>query len=607
MGLVDILGLVPLLGCFVLLCGWSYKFAFNHDLIRNYSNPHSIKKANVNSIIDREINGRYGCSLPHVDVDDELAGDSTAEPTFKRKTMAETHQENINLVVAGLFSVTTALSIELVGVLMLQLTGLFEADLAFFRLAIRVLVFLVTVVQPLLVVSLYVNQDLVPTFKAGSTASATRVASTLGLYVLWYVILHKMGEVADSLGGSGDKTFIERKTNEIVLTGITITAILSGVGSISTPFGSFWGDESLLKRKSAGGHTQETQLSNLIQQYNTTKSLMRKREAELNSLLASASGKVYNEPESRIRSLRGSGKQLFHKVSSFASLSKFGSKPEDQELQAEISTLAKLKESIYNDVSKSLHKFLVSKNAQHGSWWSMSNTVKVFNIAFSFYCVYRVLNVLLVRLPYHYFWNSENIHDSMRNVIDDKDSSESLNKNTKDALAITVVKILQSVGYLPMSETQLINQVSFILSGSLFVCSLQNVLVTFKSVVGLLPAPTTSVSSSVKMWLKNLLVSELLAIYVIATALLIRSNLPAETANSLSRILSLSTATSASTTGMQREVEFIDTWFDKVFGFTCIGTAIVVASKLFIESGNVYDDGYDEEMFIEDGAMFKTS
>lgn len=233
--------------------------------------------------------------------------------------------------------------------------------------------------------------------------------------------------------------------------------------------------------------------------------------------------------------------------------------------------------------------------------------MKVFNIAFSFYCVYRVLNVLLVRLPYHYFWNSENIHDSMRNVIDDKDSSELLNKNTKDALAITVAKILQSVGYLPMSETQLINQVSFILSGSLFVCSLQNVLVTFKSVVGLLPAPTTSVSSSVKMWLKNLLVSELLAIYVIATALLIRSNLPAETANLLLRILSLSTATSASTTGMQREVEFIDTWFDKVFGFTCIGTAIVVALKLFIESGNVYDDGYDEEMFIEDGAMFKTS
>lgn len=594
----DIFGIAPLVVCFGLLSTWAYRFAFNHHLITSYSNPHAIGKNHINTYIDRTANSQYGCNLQRLDVDDEYVAASTSNP---RRSLADTHEANIHRVVGVLFAVTTALSVELVGVLLVQLLGLVEVHVLFFRPALRILVVLVTVVVPLLVVSLYVNQDLVPL----AHARMSHMAATVVLYGAWYVLLHKMGDVAGALGESGAKSFVERKTNEIVITGITITAVLLGVGSILTPFGSFWGDNALLRRHAAP-LVSELLLNRLISQYNSTKMLMRKREAELSAAENRVAGKVYNGPEkgygaSAARSLRGSGKHLFHKVLSFALLSAFAAPAEEDELRSEIASLGALKEQIYGDVARQLHRLVAAKRNRRQSRWSVRRVAAMINMAFAVYCVYRVANVLLVRLPYHYWWAAEDIHEAALNIIDDKQVlSEQLNKNTKDALAITVAKILLTAGLLALSETQLINQVSFMLSGSLFLCSFQNVAVTFKSVAGLLPTPTTTVLAKVKAWLQSLVVCELVAVYVIATALLIRSNLPPETASHLLELLLLSPA-GATVRGMQHEVEFIDTWFDKVFGVTCVVAAVVLALKLFIESGNVYDDGYDEENFIEDG------
>ncbi|SGZ51809.1 CIC11C00000005746 [Sungouiella intermedia] len=598
--------LIPLGSILLLLCAWSYRFFFNHEIIRNYTNRRHVPKSQINDLIGKEANEKYGCTLLHLNVEDELEEEKL--PVLLRKPYAELHQKHVHRVVGLIFSLVTALSIELVGVFMAQLVGIFEADTLFLRVGIRTLVILVTMVQPLLVVSLYMNQDLLPSFSGNSPGSFLRIAATFALCGAWFYFLHRIGELANALGAISDKSFLERKTNEVVLTGITITAILSGVGCALTPVRRFWLErESQMKKARTNGKAKETQLNDLIQSYNTTKMLISKRQHELNDYLVTSGGTVYNQTgPDQVRLLKGSGKQLLHKVQSFASISSFGGNREEEELKREIESLKQLKALIYSDVTRELHKFLLSKRSTPISNKTFEQLVKAFDLAFALYCIYRIFNVLLLRLPYQYFWSSEDLHTS-NNIIDDKEvSGEALNKNTKDALAITIAKIIQSVfGYLPMSEVQLINQVSFILSGSLFVCSFQNVLVTFKSLGRFLPTTTTTVSSSVKSWLKNLVVSEFLAIYVIATALLIRTNLPEETAKLMLRILSLSTSLSSSVNGMQIEVEFIDNWFDKVFGLTCVITIIVILLKYFIESDNVYDDGYDEEMFIEDPARFK--
>lgn len=596
--------LISLGSILLLLCGWSYRFFFNHEIIRNYTNRRYVPKSQINDLIGKEANEKYGCTLLHVNVDDEL--DEEKLPTLTTKLYAELHRKHINWVVGAIFSVATALSIELVGVFMAQLVGLFEPDIQFLRVGICTLVVLVSMVQPLLVVSLYVNQDLLPTISDRSPTSLIRTISTIVLCGFWFYFLHKIGELANSLGAISEKSFIERKTNEVVLTGITITAILSGVGCALTPVRRFWTERGSQQRKAAANtKAKETQLNDLIQSYNTTKMLIVKRQSELDALLLASGGTVYNDSgPDPVRLFKGSGKQLLNKVQSFATLSSFGGDPEEEELKREIESLKELKSLIYSDLTRDLQRFLYSKRATPMSNKALEKLLTAFQVVFALYCIYRIFNVIFLRLPYQYFWSPENT-DNANSIGDTDASSEALNKNTKDALAITIAKIIQSVfGYLPMSEVQLINQVSFILSGSLFVCSFQNVLITFKSLGRFLPTTTTTVSSSVKGWLKNLVVSEFLAIYIIATALLIRTNLPEETAKLMLRILSLSTSLSSSVNGMQIEVEFIDRWFDKVFGLTCVVTIIVTLLKSFIESDNVYDDGYDEEMFIED-ANFK--
>lgn len=591
----------------LLLCAWTYRFLFNHEIIRNYANRLHTSKAQINIIIDKDANAKFGCNLLHVNVEDEL--EDRKEPAVSMsKSYSEIHQKHIHRVVGGLFSAVIALSVQLIILLMIQLTGSFDLDLSLFKFSIRTLVVLVTMIQPLLIVSLYVNQDLLPAFASRSPGSLLRTFATVALCVGWYVLLNRFGLLAKSLSEDGQKSFLERKTNEIALTGITITAILSGVGCTLTPFRQFWTEG--YKKGSNLGKISETQMNDLIQSYNNTKMLLFKRQRELNSLLVSNGGTVYNQPKSEsVRLLRGSGKHLLNKVQSFANLSAFNSPDvEEEELKREIDSLKLLKELIYGDLTKALDRFLREK-LRAPSNGHLDRVLHVFNVAFSVYCLYRIVNVVLIRLPYHFFWSQKDFQDAAMNITDDREkSSETLNKNTKDALAITIAKLIQSVsGYLPMSETQLINQVSFILSGSLFVCSFQNVLVTFKSLGRILPGNTTSVSLSVKSWLKNLVVSELLAIYVIATALLIRSNLPPEISNLMLKILSLRGTNSATASATDTEMEFIDELFDKVFGVTCVITLLVVALKVFIESDNVHDDGYDEENMIENGSMFKMS
>lgn len=524
--------------------------------------------------------------------------DAAPTTSVPRQSLADAHETHIHRVVGALFSITTALSVQLVAVLLAQMLGFVEVHVLFFRPALRILVVLVTVVVPLLVVSLYVNQDLVPL----AHARAANVGATVVLYGTWYMLLHKAGDVAAALGETSAKSFVERKTNEIVLTGITITAVLLGVGSILTPFGSLWCENTLFRRRTAP-LVSEQLLTRLIVLYNSTRLLMRKREAELAAAERRSTGKVYNDRDKdyQARSLRGSGKNLFHKVLSFALLSTFAAPAEEDELRAEIASLSSLKDQIYNDVAGQLHQLVAAKRRRCQLRWNVTKVAAAINIAFSVYCIYRVANVLLVRLPYHYWWADPDNYEAPSSVIDNKLSlGGGLNKNTKDALAITVAKLLLAAGFLALSETQLINQVSFILSGSLFLCSFQNVAVTFKSVAALLPTPTTTVLAKVKAWLQSLLVCELVAVYVIATALLIRSNLSPETASSLLELLLLTPA-GVTVRGMQREVEFIDSWFDKVFGATCVVTVLVLLLKQFIDSGNVYDDGYDEEIFIEGG------
>lgn len=245
----------------------------------------------------------------------------------------------------------------------------------------------------------------------------------------------------------------------------------------------------------------------------------------------------------------------------------------------EIDSLKLLKELIYDEVAKNVEKF-VRTQGRAPLQTTLEKFSSAFQIAFSFYCVYRVLSVLLIKIPSQYFWQLESM-------------------GTKDALAITIAKLIQTTFTLPISDLQLVNQVSFILSGSLFACLFQNVLVTVKTLTKVLPSASTTLTAQTKTWLKHLLVSEFLAIYIIATAQMIRSNLPPELSGQMQKLLSLTPLGEADT-----ETEFLDAWFDRMFGMTCIVTLVILAAKNFVEAEED-TDFYDEELMIEDPMKLK--
>lgn len=595
MSLAEFLIILPFFVSIPLGCVWIYKGVFKNDLMFDLAQvPHPPVAAVNHSIASA--NKRLGSNLHFLDMDNHDGDTYKTHSVGAVAGFSDSRHKIINSIVGGLFSVGCCVSIHLTLALMIQLTDVVDLSLSFFQTSIGILVLLAALFQPLLIISLFVNQDLLP---SSSSKAVFHWIATCSLYIAWLYLLKRFGSLASELdaGYAHEKTFLQIKTNEIVLAGVSSTAVLSGIACALTPFRLFYLDW-YRARNQILSYTSSDKLNRVIASYNSTWRLLQKRRADLDSLLSANGGSIYNEKylvPSSVRLVKGSGRKLMNKVQSFANLSNLpgiGGSSEQDELLAEIDALESLSKLLLADVQTALGQYL-QQQAKTPMASILRQVEQWFYVFFSIYCVYRMVNVVFIRLPYHYWFKSEELHDTTTPIDTKEVSSESVNKNTKDALAITLAKVIQSTfGYLPISETQLINQICFILSGSLFVCSFQNVLTTIQSFRRLLPASTTAVSALVKNWLRHLIVSEFLAIYVVATALMIRSNLPPEVSLDLQRILSLTN----SPRGSSLETEFIDTWFDKVFGLTCVVTLVVVVAKSLVEDTTEYD----EEAMMED-------
>lgn len=580
-------GLVALATVFVAVFAWAYFIVFRHDFIL-YADRLSIAKNHINVYIHNNVNEKYGVSVPEVVVDDD--------DRYERSYTEKGPEQSLNSqnVVGVLFSLVTALSIELILLMMCELTGTLaqQARLVAFQVTIDSLILLITVVVPLVIVSLCTNDNIVPTKSTGQKTAAVL------LYGVWFVALHYCGLLSQSFvpdRALHTRLLLERKINEVVIGGISTMAVLSGIGCVSTPYKLLWTGWAQKKDEKT---VTEADLSSAIVSYNNTRHLLERRRADLRRLASSDFYSHQNRSLDVVLRLGridpgAMGRKIIHKVLSFASLSSLVERLEEEELQAEVDALNTLSGLLYRELTSTLHRFCERKERLHSNRETLSRVVWIANVLFSVYCVYRVVNVVFLRLPDRLLRASEAPRVDEVNAAEDGPEPAA-----RDALAVSLARIINSVFKLPFSDTQLTNQISFVLLAGLFVCSFSNVVLTFRSVGRFLPQ-LASISSNTKIWLKHLLVAELLAIYVILTALLIRTNLPTNLSNQISRILLLlgSSATFVTKASL-KEVEFIDLWFDKVFGFTCIATLIFMAAKGFAERPDAYD-AYDEEQFME--------
>lgn len=219
---------------------------------------------------------------------------------------------------------------------------------------------------------------------------------------------------------------------------------------------------------------------------------------------------------------------------------------------------------------------------------------KAFEVGFIIYCLHKLIITFLKRIPYI-------IYHSLK-YPDDYDYENFSENAASDPLAITIANILDFSFFrfnYQHDLDSLTKQISLFLSISLFLCCLSAVNTTISYVVTLLPIkfqilalfamqnddtanvlPEYTNNSSYKgkkrnysqeqkgiSLIKNLVVSELTGVYVLATTLMVRSHLPFEVSQRLKELL-----------GGKFTVPniVIDSWFDEVYAFACVFTFICI-------------------------------
>lgn len=586
--------------------GWVYKGVYNHSFIQKYSTRITVNKVDINNYIKKNINQRYKVHLTDFYIVDTEDDDYRKIHKPTKVFVEDAHKHRI---IGSIFGFTITFSIQLIFVMMFELTSLLNKDsrLIFFKIIINTLTFLITIAQPFVIINLYVCRDVIP-----ATSNKIKNALAIITFFVWLLILHKFGDILYSFARARDinsKTIFERKVSEVALVGISTLAVLSGIGSSSTLYrlisvrsliSKFTNKMEATKKK----QISESDINQLIRSFNHSTSLLIKRKNDLNDILVSNSGTIYNNSTPMhtdlYNSVNSSPKKKFggliNKVQSFASLSSLSlnkEKLEEQELNNEINSLRILRNNIYEDILKTISLYKLQQEQFILQKKILTVVLKWFNIFFGCYCIYRIFTVFFLKIPRQY-WNP--IDDAIdTNIIDDK--FEDVTSSSRDALATTLAKLILSIFNIGVSEAQLIQQLSFILSGSLFVCSFSNVLNTFKSFRKFFPT-FLGMPENIKNWEKHLIISELLGIYVISTALLIRTNLPDNLSHQISTILSLTGSTISSSKSIIREIEFIDRWFDKLFAISCICTVLLLVAKKYLD--DEIENSYDEEMLIDE-------
>ncbi|CCD23850.1 uncharacterized protein NDAI_0C01900 [Naumovozyma dairenensis CBS 421] len=213
---------------------------------------------------------------------------------------------------------------------------------------------------------------------------------------------------------------------------------------------------------------------------------------------------------------------------------------------------------------------------------------QIFEVGFIIYCVYKILNTFLLRIPYM-------ITRRITNPLDPMSADYYDQKGSSDPLAVTFANILDIFLFrfnYQHDLDSLTRQISLLLSTSLFICSLSTVNMTISYLLELLPIrlqvlamfamqdnetvnelPTykSKLVHKAPSIIKNLIVSELTGIYVIATTLMVRSNLPFDVSTKLRELL-----------GEKFTVPnvAIDDWFDEIFATSCVLTACFI---IFVE------------------------
>ncbi|SCU95992.1 LAME_0F14400g1_1 [Lachancea meyersii CBS 8951] len=390
------------------------------------------------------------------------------------------------------------------------------------------LAFILVLVQPFLILS-----SVLVKFYGDRLKSSSLTLVCCGAILTWVLALNGL-----NWGPFRSSTSLLTK---ISIMGVSVMAMLSGVACLSTPYYNF----RFLWRKRMGGKANSTSHHIPMLFLNDAALTAKKREYETqirDSLIVLQKLEKVSEPApSTLR------QQLFDRIRKY---------------QLELAKLQKLS----ND----------------------PKTMRILKcglqLGFLIYCIYKLGSTFLHRIPALCIHAINYPHDYDYEKFG---KSYADGARSGDPLAVTLAKMCNFL-FLGLKEKQqhdsLVKQISLALSLSLFGCSVSTVTTTISYLTTLLPLrfrvlakKTMSENSAEELLptsnkrsfkgntdpsiIKNLLISELTGIYVLATILMVRSNLSRGVAERLNQML-----------GEKFVVSYIvlDAWFDKVFATTAV-------------------------------------
>lgn len=364
------------------------------------------------------------------------------------------------------------------------------------------------------------------------------------LAVFWWIGQAVLGADHAKHGSGVDRHgFSAGSLERIGIIGISLMAALAGFAAVS----SLWQTFGVKKRR-----VSDTDISRKQGGLQATEDLLAAKESRLRALERKMSDAAVISPVDK--SFMG---RVLNTIR--------GSDPDQTEaftLRLEISGLQTMRVSLSNSLSvlTARRDAQVQASTAIGRFWLTTSYL------FSIYCLYRLAATSLTSL--RRWWTPSTTFASTDPI--------------NNVLAIVARTWDPSLDRAAWSR-----QISFLLSGLMLLASFNAVLQTVLLFSRFTPARLLHSAAQQNL---ALLVSQISAVYVVSSALLLRSNLPAEMRSVIQGALEVPLDTS-----------FVERWFEGWFlGAAAITVVAIVVGKTFGGS-NEWDDDYADEGDVEVG------
>ena len=479
----------------------------------------------------------------------EDASATTALPLFQGGSAKESRRPSALYVAKLVCSASIGLSTVLIELLLCEISSTLNPAARGLALRITLTSLLISCVLliPALEIHGFSRMVLGSSLETSTKQTKPRIrmlldASLLAawLLVFWYLpgstfLRKSLHDVEYGGHDEGNHSFTEACLERVGVIGISLMASLAGFAAVSAIWQTFGVkhrrvSDTDISRKEAGLTAAEEMLSAKQSRLRALQTKMADAAASENKpgLMGRMMGSIRGNPDS-------------HEIKS---------------LEMEISGLQTMRHML----SSSLATLRTRQLEQHRSKPRTGQLLNVFNVSFALYCAYRICATSLSGV--RRLWQPRNSFAT----------SDPIN----NFLALLTAHWDSELDHAAWSR-----QISFLLSGFMLLLAFNAVLQTSRLFSRFFPSLSRHTQASLP-----LMISQVAGTYVISSALLLRSNLPAEVSSVISEAL-----------GAPLEPRFVDGWFESWFLFATVLTAlgILIGRKVSSDDdGSWDDDGYME-------------